>query len=118
MEVAKAPTTHDAEDIKNIRSLLASQDGSRMDVWLSFRVLNVSAPDSRPKMVKTLPRVMINTFGYDQVSWLLSMLPRTIRPGGSGPFRKILSNCTGLVEPGELLLVLGSPDAASEPHVD
>ncbi|KAJ5660839.1 uncharacterized protein N7484_000211 [Penicillium longicatenatum] len=109
MEAAKAPTTHDAEDIKNIESFLASQDGSRRGVWLSFRDLNVSAPDSGPKMVKTLPRAMINTFGYDQVSWLLSMLPRSIRPGGSGPSRKILSNCTGLVEPGELLLVLGRP---------
>ncbi|KAJ5106942.1 hypothetical protein N7456_003617 [Penicillium angulare] len=106
-DMEKAPAAHDAEDIKNIESFLASQGGSQRNVWVSFRDLSVRALDSGPKMVKTLPRAIVNTFGYDQLSWLLSLLPESIR--GERLLKDILSSCTGLVEPGELLLVLGRP---------
>lgn len=100
---------------ESIRILLGSQstEGSNdlKQISVSFRDLSVIAPSGSEVPVKTLARAILNTFGPDQVQFVKNHLLSYWRPrklGLSGA-RTILSYLSGIVKPGEMLLVLGSP---------
>lgn len=98
--------SHDA-----IRTLIEKQGASAnahlTHVPVSWRGLSVSAPDTGPVTVKTLPRACLNTFGIDQFNFVKKLLfPKGF---GDTKSRKILDGFTGIVNPGEMLLVLGRP---------
>ncbi|KAH6634752.1 ABC drug exporter AtrF [Chaetomium sp. MPI-SDFR-AT-0129] len=69
----------------------------------------VAAPDPGLVTVKTLPKAIINTFGPDQTAWLVQNLFKPLGLVKPPKNKTILHNFTGLVRPGEMLLVLGRP---------
>jgi len=76
---------------------------------LAFSNLTISAPDPGVVTVKTLPRAIINTFGYDQVFWLIRNVRQPLYLVKPPKHKTLLHDFTGLVRPGEMLLVLGRP---------
>ncbi|OCL05443.1 hypothetical protein AOQ84DRAFT_390869 [Glonium stellatum] len=104
----------DPESFKAIRTLLQSQSGSDelaiKRIGLSFENLSVTAPSDLTTTVKTLPRAILNTFGPDQYRFLKSNVFRKFRKDTThNGSRNLLTDFTGLVKPGEMLLVLGRP---------
>jgi ATP-binding cassette subfamily G (WHITE) protein 2 (SNQ2) len=98
------------DDHGAISSLIEKQgsgDAHLINVPVSWRGLSVSAPDTGPVTVKTLPRACLNTFGIDQ----FNVLKKLLFPKGLGKIktRNVLEDFTGIVTPGEMLLVLGRP---------
>lgn len=95
-----------------VRTLLQGQSsgGAAKQVGLAFRHLSVAVPDVGTVYAKTLPRAIINTFGFDQFTFIKTYLFRQGSPSSAkGYARKILTDFTGLVKPGEMLFVLGRP---------
>lgn len=93
-----------------IRTLIekqASGNAHLAHVPISWRGLSVSAPDTGPVTVKTLPRACLNTFGIDQFNFIKKLLFK--KGFGETKTRNILEDFTGIVKPGEMLLVLGRP---------
>lgn len=97
-----------------------SQETSQENIWqnmskkdtnfsLTFDNLNVSAPDLGRVQVKTLARTIINTFGFDQATWIVQKLLRPIGIVSQPKQKTLLHQFSGCVEPGEMLLVLGRP---------
>lgn len=76
---------------------------------LAFTNLSVAAPDPGLVTVKTLPKAIINTFGPDQAAWLVQNLFKPLGLVKPPKNKTILHDFTGLVRPGEMLLVLGRP---------
>ncbi|KAK4120366.1 hypothetical protein N657DRAFT_693082 [Parathielavia appendiculata] len=107
------PISH--KDTESIRLLLDSQspNGSHdlKQIGVSFRDLSVVAPTGTEITVKTLGRAILNTFGPDQVQFVKTHLLNHWWPQkpGSSSARAILNGLSGIVKPGEMLLVLGSP---------
>lgn len=100
----------DAHDIALVGQLLkgqGEQDITARKIPLIFKNLTVQGPPSDAILVKSLPRAILNTFGVDQFNFLKSLIAPN--HGSSGNSRKILSDFTGVVKPGEMLLVLGRP---------
>ncbi|PVH93264.1 hypothetical protein DM02DRAFT_241565 [Periconia macrospinosa] len=98
------------EDNSAIRTLIEKQGSGNAHlthVPVSWRGLNVSAPDTGAVTVKTLPRACLNTFGIDQ----FNVVKNFLFPRGFGEIkrRNLLEDFTGIVKPGEMLLVLGRP---------
>ncbi|KAL9001253.1 MAG: hypothetical protein Q9188_005498 [Gyalolechia gomerana] len=95
-----------------VKTLLQSRSsgGIAKQVALTFRHLNVTAPDSGTVYAKTLPKAIMNTFGVDQFSFLRNHLfsKRSLYSAQSST-REILTDFTGIVKPGEMLFVLGRP---------
>ncbi|KAH9207271.1 ABC-2 type transporter-domain-containing protein [Leptodontidium sp. 2 PMI_412] len=97
----------------SIRKLLSFQSaGGATDakqINLTFSALTVTATKSTQQSVKTLPKAILNSFGPDQLNFLrwLGMKAGVTSPKAHG--RKILSDFTGLVRPGEMLFLLGQP---------
>lgn len=97
----------------SIRKLLSFQSaGGATDakqINLTFSALTVTATKSTQQSVKTLPKAILNSFGPDQLNFLrwLGMKSGVTSPKAHG--RKILSDFTGLVRPGEMLFLLGQP---------
>lgn len=83
------------------------QDSKRIP--LAFSNLSVSVPDPGLVTVKTLPRAIINTFGPDQAAWFTRNILTPLHLTQPPKHKTILHNFTGLVRPGEMLLVLGRP---------
>ncbi|PWN52595.1 hypothetical protein IE53DRAFT_405048 [Violaceomyces palustris] len=59
-------------------------------------------------MVKTLPTAILNTFTRDPISILASLVPRRLAKPAIGK-RFLVSRLSGVLKPGEMLLVLGRP---------
>lgn len=76
---------------------------------LAFTNLSVSAPDPGLVTAKTLPLAILNTFGPDQAAWLTRNILTPLGITSPPPHKTILHSFTGLVRPGEMLLVLGRP---------
>jgi ATP-binding cassette subfamily G (WHITE) protein 2 (SNQ2) len=98
------------DDHDAIRTLIEKQGSGNehlTHVLVSWRGLSVSAPDTGPVTVKMLPRACLNTFGIDQ----FNVIKELLFPKGFGETksRNILEDFTGIVNPGEMLLVLGRP---------
>lgn len=94
-----------------VKTLLQSQSsgGIAKQVALTFRHLNVTAPDSGTVYAKTLPKAIMNTFGVDQFSFLRNLFSKRPLYSAQSSTREILTDFTGIVKPGEMLFVLGRP---------
>lgn len=95
-----------------VKMLLEGQSAGETakQIALSFRRLNVAAPDAGTVYSKTLPKAIVNTFGIDQFKFLKDRLfPKGLSKSVNGNTRNILTDFTGLVKPGEMLFVLGRP---------
>jgi ATP-binding cassette subfamily G (WHITE) protein 2 (SNQ2) len=101
------------EGLESIRTLLSSQapvgQQSPKQIGLSFKGLSVAAASTAQTSVKTLPRAILNTFGPDQVRFVKENILARLFPKPSTKGSKILEDFSGLVKPGEMLLVLGRP---------
>lgn len=104
----------DTKSVEAITRLLESQNvhqgkSTIKKVAVSFENLTVTIPAvTNTTYVKTLPRAILNTFGPDQFNFVKSIFPHSNGKSASGS-RQLLSDFTGLIEPGEMLLVLGRP---------
>lgn len=114
--LSRSKTAPDNEITKSglgvVGTLLQGQSAGEKakQIGLSFRLLSVSAPNAGPVYAKTLPKAIVNTFGTDQFNFLKNRLfPRYLSKPAKGDRRKILTEFTGLVKPGEMLFVLGRP---------
>jgi ATP-binding cassette, subfamily G (WHITE), member 2, SNQ2 len=98
-----------------VKLLVSSQNGSGSEsvgikhVGLSFEALSLSVPQTDVSTTKTLPRAILNTFGVDQFNFLLKCLRSSGVVSDTTETSNLLTNFTGLVKPGEMLLVLGQP---------
>ncbi|KAF4333979.1 ATP-binding protein multidrug cassette transport [Fusarium beomiforme] len=109
-----APKGIGPEGLDAIRVLLKSQaaDGQEQPkrISVSFRDVSVTAPSGSQINVKTLPQAIINTFGPDQIRFFKEQILSRITTNAAKPSgRTILDSLTGIVKPGEMLLVLGRP---------
>ncbi|KAL8834778.1 MAG: hypothetical protein Q9176_007296 [Flavoplaca citrina] len=94
-----------------VKTLLQGQSsgGAPKQVVLAFSQLSVAAPDVGTVYAKTLPKAIFNTFGVDQFNFVKNLLPKEASTSAKTNVRKILTDFTGLVKPGEMLFVLGRP---------
>ncbi|KAL8987359.1 MAG: hypothetical protein Q9177_003420 [Variospora cf. flavescens] len=94
-----------------VNTLLQGQSsgGAPKQVALAFSQLSVAAPDVGTVYAKTLPKAIFNTFGVDQFNFLKNLFPKGSSTSANTNARKILTDFTGLVKPGEMLFVLGRP---------
>lgn len=114
-QVMQEKPAADDTSVEAVRTLLRSQnethDTSLKTASLSFRHLGVTAPGDTVSPVKTLPRAILNTFGPDQFNFLATLFSKIsgrVQAASDGG-KAILTDFTGLVNPGEMLLVLGRP---------
>ncbi|KAL4863809.1 hypothetical protein BDV12DRAFT_189408 [Aspergillus spectabilis] len=101
-----------AEGLEAIKALLQSQHGKQgsSGIGVTFDNLSVSAVAGTAVDVKTLPRAILNTFGPDQYNFIRNhILGRFLPSAKSDNARSVLSCFSGIVKPGEMLLVLGRP---------
>lgn len=114
-DVEKEPTPQLPRAHKSILKLLKLQnaqntdDGASKQINLTFSNLTVTAPASTQRFVKTLPTAILRTFGPDQLDFIkwIGRKVGLLSPITGG--RPILSDFTGIVEPGEMLFLLGQP---------
>ena len=104
----------DDQDIAVINRLLESQGANSgkgpKRIPLIFKNLTVQGPSSDEVSVKSLPRAILNTFGIDQFNFLRRLIGfNDTFKTSSHISRRILSDITGIVNPGEMLFVLGRP---------
>ena len=94
-----------------VKTLLQGQSsgGAPKQVVLAFSQLSVAAPDVGTVYAKTLPKAIFNTFGVDHFNFVKNLLPKEASTSANTNVRKILTDFTGLVKPGEMLFVLGRP---------
>ncbi|KAI5776697.1 ABC-2 type transporter-domain-containing protein [Geopyxis carbonaria] len=76
-------------------------------IGVSFRDLTVSGTGSGWKLVRTFPQELLSIFGYNIAKSLISKL------GPKSPVKNIIQGFSGVVRPGEMLLVLGKPGSGS-----
>ncbi|KAL4783840.1 ABC-2 type transporter-domain-containing protein [Aspergillus varians] len=101
-----------AEGLEAIKALLQGQHGKEgsSGIGVTFDDLSVRAIAGTEVKVKTLPRAIVNTFGPDQYNFIRNnILTRFLPDTQSSNARTLLSGFSGLVKPGEMLLVLGRP---------
>jgi ATP-binding cassette subfamily G (WHITE) protein 2 (SNQ2) len=102
----------DKGDLGVVKRLLQGQSAGEAakEIGVSFRQLSVAAPNTGTVYIKTLPKAILDTFGFDQFNFLRSRLfPKGFSKFGKEDARNILSDFTGIVKPGEMLFVLGRP---------
>ena len=81
---------------------------STKKVGVLFRNLTVNGVGATATGVRTLPQAIAGTFGPDLYRILPSVVP-ALSVRSTGPPRKLLYDFTGVVRPGEMMLVLGRP---------
>ena len=73
-----------------------------------FKNLTVLGVGSKATLVRTLPDAVLGTFGPDLYRILSKFVP-VLRAGAKSQTRELIRDFTGVVRPGEMLLVLGRP---------
>lgn len=81
---------------------------STKKVGVLFKNLTVKGVGSKAMYVKTLPEAVLGTFGPDLYRIISSYLP-SIRLGRECQTRDLIHDFTGVIRPGEMMLVLGRP---------
>jgi ABC-type multidrug transport system ATPase subunit len=79
-------------------------------VGVIFKDLTVKGVETGASFVRTLPDAVVGTFGPDLYRILCGFIPQ-LRFGKQPPVRDLLHDFTGLVQEGEMMLVLGRPGA-------
>nr|AXS58701.1 ABC family transporter protein homeolog b [Epichloe coenophiala] len=82
---------------------------STKKVGVLFKNLTVKGVGASAVSVRTLPQAIAGTFGPDLYSHLCSWLPCLDFRKAREPCRNLIQNFTGVVRPGEMMLVLGRP---------
>ncbi|KAF4509379.1 hypothetical protein G6O67_003555 [Ophiocordyceps sinensis] len=80
---------------------------STKKVGVVFKDLTVRGVGTSATTVRTLPRAIAGTFGPDLYRFLSGWVPGLRR--STGPSRELIRGFTGVVRPGEMMLVLGRP---------
>ena len=73
-----------------------------------FKNLTVLGVGSKATPVRTLPGAILGTFGPDLYHVICKLIP-SLKFGTTGQVRELIRDFTGVVPPGEMLLVLGRP---------
>lgn len=97
----------------SIRKLLTFQNATGAaepkQINLTFSDLTVTANALSQQSVKTLPKAILKSFGPDQLNFLRWLSARIGLASPKAQGRTILTNFTGLVQPGEMLFLIGQP---------
>ncbi|KAL8860181.1 MAG: hypothetical protein Q9178_003445 [Gyalolechia marmorata] len=103
-----------------VKTLLEGQNsgGAPKQVALAFSQLSVAAPDVGTVYAKTLPKAIFNTFGVDQFNFVKNLFSKGSSTSANTNARKILTDFTGLVKPGEMLSTLGVTGHLSFANID
>lgn len=81
---------------------------STKKVGVLFKDLTVKGVRASAVSVRTLPQAILGTFGPDLYNHLCSWIPAlNFRKGGEP--RELIRDFTGVIRPGEMMLVLGRP---------
>ena len=83
---------------------------STKKVGVVFKNLTVKGVGSSVATVRTLPQAIVGTFGPDLARFLSAWVP-LFRMTNSSPTRDLIRDFTGVIRPGEMMLVLGRPGA-------
>jgi ABC-type multidrug transport system ATPase subunit len=84
---------------------------STKKVGVVFKNLTVKGAGANAVTVRTLPEAIMGTFGPDLYRMVTSFIPALNFSKGGPPVRDLLRDFTGVVRPGEMMLVLGRPGA-------
>ncbi|KAJ6088336.1 ABC multidrug transporter atrF [Penicillium sp. IBT 16267x] len=79
-------------------------------VGVVFKHLTVMGVQTGASFVRTLPHAVIGTFGPDLYNVICRFVPQ-LRVGKKPPIRELISDFSGSVREGEMMLVLGRPGA-------
>lgn len=82
---------------------------SSKKVGVVFKNLTVKGVGGGASFVRTLPQAVLGTFGPDLYNNLCRLFPWLRVGGQKGELRTLLSDFTGVVRHGEMMLVLGRP---------
>ncbi len=83
---------------------------STKKVGVVFKNLTVKGAAVSAMTVRTLPQAILGTFGPDLYGHLTKLIPALRLSKGDGPeIRNLIDDFTGVVRPGEMMLVLGRP---------
>ncbi|KAJ2971666.1 hypothetical protein NQ176_g7577 [Zarea fungicola] len=83
---------------------------STKKVGVVFKNLTVKGAAMSSMTVRTLPQAILGTFGPDLYGHITKFIPALNLSKGSGPeIRNLINDFTGVVRPGEMMLVLGRP---------
>lgn len=103
------PTLVDLEEYLQRTNREAADSGIHpKKVGVSFRNLTVSGHGSGKKFVRTFPEELLGALGYDAA---MAVYKRFFAP--AKPSKDIIHDFSGVVKPGEMLLVLGKPGSGS-----
>ncbi|XP_044717671.1 ABC-2 type transporter domain-containing protein [Hirsutella rhossiliensis] len=81
---------------------------STKKVGVVFKDLSVKGVGSSAATVRTLPQAIAGTFGPDLYDLLSGWVPG-LQLAKTGPSRELIRRFTGVIRPGEMMLVLGRP---------
>ncbi|KAJ5809179.1 ABC multidrug transporter atrF [Penicillium pulvis] len=79
-------------------------------VGVVFKNLTVMGVQTGASFVRTLPHAVVGTFGPDLYNVICRFVPQ-LRVGKKPPVRELISDFSGSVREGEMMLVLGRPGA-------
>ncbi|KAJ5280031.1 hypothetical protein N7478_005403 [Penicillium angulare] len=79
-------------------------------VGVVFKNLTVMGVQTGASFVRTLPHAVVGTFGPDLYNVICRFVPQ-LRFGKKPPIRELISDFSGTVREGEMMLVLGRPGA-------
>lgn len=79
-------------------------------VGVVFKNLTVQGVQTGASFVRTLPHAVMGTFGPDLYNVICGFVPQ-LRVGKKPPIRDLISDFSGTVREGEMMLVLGRPGA-------
>ncbi|KAM3486740.1 hypothetical protein MY8738_000234 [Beauveria namnaoensis] len=84
---------------------------STKKVGVVFKNLTVKGAALTAMTVRTLPQAILGTFGPDLYGHLTKLIPALSFSKGGPEIRDLIHDFTGVVRPGEMMLVLGRPGA-------